>query len=247
MDISFLNDLRAAEIEQVVAWYGPLFAGKRVLEIGSGTGVQLDRLSGLASELVGLDLADGTYATQADARVVVYDGHHIPFPDGSFDLVFSSNVLEHIAHRESFQAEIARVLAPDGRCIHVLPTHHWKFWTMAMTIVLIPATLATRAALTVRDRKWHLPKSGGQLLDLVIGERHGEFGTRLSEYGQFRPAIWANVFRNAGWRIEAMRPMGLFYEGNMLLGRRLGMSQRARLSRALGSACELFVLSKSIV
>ena len=36
--------------------------------------------------------------------------------------------------------------------------------------------------------------------------------------------------------------MGLFYTGEMLLGRRLGLHQRARLARMLGSSCHLFKL-----
>ena len=36
------------------------------------------------------------------------------------------------------------------------------------------------------------------------------------------------------------RPMGLFYTGYMVLGRRLGLETRNRLSRWLGSACHLY-------
>jgi hypothetical protein len=158
--------------------------------------------------------------------------------------VFSSNVLEHIAHWDAFQEEIARVLAPDGRCVHVLPTHHWRFWTTLVTVVLAPFTLAVRVALSFRDRKWLLPKNISGVLDLVIGERHGEFGTRLTEYNVFKPATWAQSFCKAGWRIVEMRPIDLFYEGNMVFGYRLGISQRTRLSRMLGSAGEIFVLRR---
>ncbi|MEO6388435.1 MAG: methyltransferase domain-containing protein [Croceibacterium sp.] len=244
MDLNYLNDLRSAEIDQVLTWFRPVFAGKRVLEIGSGTGIQLDRLSDIAGQLVGLDLADGTYAEAADDRVVTYDGHHIPFADDSFDVVFSSNVLEHIAHRREFQAEIARVLALDGQCVHVLPTHTWKFWTTVASLVLFPKSLVIGAAVTLRDRKWKLPKTGGQLIDLLIGPRHGEFGTRLTEYNHFKPSEWAKVFRETGWKVDAMRPMELFYEGNSVLGSRLGIAQRERLAKVVGSACSLFVLSR---
>jgi hypothetical protein len=36
--------------------------------------------------------------------------------------------------------------------------------------------------------------------------------------------------------------MGLFYTGEVLLGLRLGLGQRARLARVLGSSCHLFKL-----
>lgn len=244
MKIPFLNVLRTAEIQRVIDWYRPLFEGKRILEIGSGTGAQLNVMGELASEVTGVDLADGTYAAVADPRIISYDGHVLPFRDGAFDLVFSSNVLEHIAHWDEFQKEIARVLAPDGRCVHVLPTHHWRFWTTLVTVGLSPITLAVRMALSVRDRKWLLPKTMPQILDLIIGERHGEFGTRLSEYEVFKPTSWADAFSKAGWHIVEMRPIELFYEGNMVLGGRLSIAQRTHLSRIFGSSCEVFVLRK---
>lgn len=244
MNIDFLNALRIAEIEQVIAWYGELFAGRRVLEIGSGTGIQLDRLSGIAEEVCGLDLEGGIYSGDADPRVRTYDGHHIPFPDGHFDVVFSSNVLEHVRHREAFQAEIARVLAPGGRCVHILPTHHWRAWTTLATIALAPVNLAIAAAASVRDGEWRLPRSGGEWRDLLIGEQHGEFGSRRTEYDHFRPGTWAEVFRRCGWRIDEMRPLGMFYEGNTILGPLLPIERRKALARIFGSACALFVLDR---
>lgn len=244
MNLDYLNSLRVAEIDQVVAWYRDLFDGRRVLEVGSGTGIQLDRLTGLPARLIGLDLADGTYAETADPRVVTYDGHNIPFPDDSFDVVFSSNVLEHIPHREAFQAEIARVLAPGGKCIHILPTHRWRRWTTLTSILLIPKNLAIAAAVSIRDRRWRLPRTAQELSRLVIGEQHGEFGTRAQEYDEFKPERWRQVFRDTGWHVEAMRPMGLFYEGNTVLGPRLSLARRKTLAQVLGSACELFVLSR---
>lgn len=117
MNISFLNSLREREIQDIIELYGDLFRGKRVLEIGGGTGVQAEFLASLAGEVVSLEIAESNYRESANHRVALYDGHHIPFPDASFDVVYSSNVLEHIAHRDSFQEELARVLKPGGHAI----------------------------------------------------------------------------------------------------------------------------------
>ena len=41
--------------------------------------------------------------------VIIYNGRDLPFDDATFDVVYSSNTLEHIAHVRDFQAEIQRV------------------------------------------------------------------------------------------------------------------------------------------
>ena len=51
------------------------------------------------------------------------DGRELPFPDGSFDRVFSISVLEHIADGGDADAlrELARVVRPGGRVVVTLP------------------------------------------------------------------------------------------------------------------------------
>jgi ubiquinone/menaquinone biosynthesis C-methylase UbiE len=100
------------------------------LDLGTGPGsvaVEIARRrSGL--RMVGLDLAAhmveraGQQAARAglDGRGLwpQADGHHLPFADGSFDLVISSFALHHWADPIRIMNEIARVLAPDG-CYYI--------------------------------------------------------------------------------------------------------------------------------
>jgi SAM-dependent methyltransferase len=48
-------------------------------------------------------------------------GENIPYPDATFDVVFSDNVLEHLAEPAKAFAEIARVLKPDGQFLLKTP------------------------------------------------------------------------------------------------------------------------------
>ncbi|HUG15515.1 MAG TPA: methyltransferase domain-containing protein, partial [Thermomicrobiales bacterium] len=49
-----------------------------------------------------------------DAELVGVDAASLPFRDGAFDVVISSDVIEHLPHIEQHVTEVARVLAPGG-------------------------------------------------------------------------------------------------------------------------------------
>jgi hypothetical protein len=78
----------------------------------------------------------------------------------------------------------------------------------------------------------------------VVQRRHGERGNAISEIWLFHPQWWRRHFRDHGFCIDHDEPMGLFYTGNALLGRHLGLARRARIANSFGSACHLFKLTQ---
>src|SRR5690606_13540211 len=130
MDFEFLREIRVQELERIAR---DIPAGARILEIGSGAGWQAKQLASYGHEVEGIDvIGNDINYDYRDVRVwdvKIYDGRHIPFPDNHFDVVFSSNVLEHIPHVKALQPEIQRVLNDNGICIHLLPSASWRFWT----------------------------------------------------------------------------------------------------------------------
>ena len=92
----------------------------RVLDLGCGTGDSVDafRACDPAVKWTGLDVAGSREVgerTRTDATFVTFDGRSIPFEDESFELVYCKQVLEHVSAPAPLLAEVARVLAPDGR------------------------------------------------------------------------------------------------------------------------------------
>ena len=126
-DVEFLNKIRAYEL-QVYLDHFP--AGARILEIGGGTGVQAKILTERGYDIISIDLANSTYSEDKVFDVLDYDGRTLPLEDNSVDIVFSSNVLEHIPHIEAFHSEMKRVLRPGGVGVHAMPTGVWTFWTI---------------------------------------------------------------------------------------------------------------------
>ena len=105
--------------------------GRRVLQLGCGSGVALTRLSRLCSPriIVGVDIdstllgesADRLHEKHVRAHLVQADVRDMPFPDRSFDLVFDFGVLYHIEHPEDALMEIGRVLETSGTFVYETP------------------------------------------------------------------------------------------------------------------------------
>jgi SAM-dependent methyltransferase len=244
-DIEWINALRRAEIEEVLDRL-PELAGD-LLEIGGGSGQQALLLSERGFRVTSIDLASSEYRAGRVFPVQDYDGRHIPFPDASFDVIFSSNTLEHIAHLDDFEGEMLRVLRSSGRAVHILPTEHWRLWTWVTHypgVVNWLWRLRRRGerAMTGPDRPG--VSRGSLLRKGLVPPRHGERGNTLTEYRYFRRRWWSTHFERCGWRIVKSFDLGLFYTGYMLAHHRLPLTARRRLARLLGAACRCFVLVK---
>jgi SAM-dependent methyltransferase len=243
--LEHVNRLRVWEIERVVRFLEP---SARILEIGAGTGQQALELASRGFQVEAIEIPDSNYADSRLFPVVDYDGRRIPYPDGSFDVVFSSNVLEHVSDLANLHAEIRRVLKPGGYCIHVLPTHAWRFWTTVISLPdavqsasrfgLVPRTFPRIAEIHRLSRAWL--DAAKRCVSVVRQRRHGERGNLLSETWLFHPTWWRRNFRKSGFEVECDEPMGLFYTGNMMMGSRWSFQSRETAARFLGSACHLF-------
>jgi SAM-dependent methyltransferase len=247
--INWIDQIRDLELGLVLDIAGP-FSG-RVLEIGGGTGVQAAKIKAMGIKVESIDLNESSYRESRIFPIVEYDGKNIPFPDESFDLIFSSNVLEHVAHIESFQAEMMRVLKPGGRAVHVMPSHTWRLWSMATHYpglarhVLLRRLTSHGAAQP--DAQAAVPTRGRMaslLLKAVVPTRHGERGNWVTEFLFFRPTWWRRLFERTGWIVEKVEPVPLFYTGYSLIGSSLNFGKRRMLSSTLGSASTCFVLRK---
>jgi SAM-dependent methyltransferase len=248
--VDFLNQLRAAEVAKVASFLSALPRGARVLEVGAGTGRQALDLQLRGFHVEAIEIQASNYAQDRLFPIVDYDGRHIPFPDATFDVVFSSNVLEHVPDLKQLHAEIRRTLKPGGFCLHVLPTHAWRFWTIlsAFPVGLQKAAAATRRLWRRGPATRPLALLAAPFLALgfflapLVQGRHGERGNVFSELWLFNPKWWRRNFRANGFTIVHDEPMGLFYTGHFLYGARSSFERRADWATRYGSACHLFKL-----
>lgn len=127
-DAQFVAQHRAAYM-----FAKPYVLGKRVLEVGFGSGFGTAYLAEFASEIVGIDMAPGNIPRAAEAyprpnlTFRQMDATHLDFPDASFDCVCSFQVIEHIPEPllGAYLTEIRRVLAETGvYCVSTLNLAH---------------------------------------------------------------------------------------------------------------------------
>jgi SAM-dependent methyltransferase len=122
-DYALFEYYRSAKVLAFLDRAGVAMDG-RVLDAGCGGGGMPLSLADEARLVVGID--PFPRFTEAGVRLgrergfphlhfALADGMALPFPDGSFDLVLSHAVIEHVADAPLYLRECARVLAPGGR------------------------------------------------------------------------------------------------------------------------------------
>jgi malonyl-CoA O-methyltransferase len=117
------NPLIALEEPVVRAALGDV-AGLAALDLGCGTGRHALWMAENGAVVTAVDFSPGMMEKArakpgaGRVRFLVHDLHErLPFPDGSFDVVVSGLVLEHLHDLGPFFAEARRVLRPGGRAL----------------------------------------------------------------------------------------------------------------------------------
>jgi len=130
-------------------------AGKQVLEIGLGEGAESERLIRQGGRWTGVDLTEESVArvtTRLSLRGLPFEDLRqgsvldLPFPDNSFDVVFSHGVLHHVPDIRQAQNEIHRVLRPGGELVVMLYAR-WSLNYLVSIGLIRRATLLTAASL----------------------------------------------------------------------------------------------------
>ena len=94
-----------------------------ILDVGCGTGasvIDLKKIFGRGADVVGVDVVKLQIELAQKkikqygvvAEVLWYDGKSLPFPDASFDAIYTSDVLGHVADVPAWLKELNRVLKP---------------------------------------------------------------------------------------------------------------------------------------
>ncbi|WP_207000500.1 class I SAM-dependent methyltransferase [Trinickia mobilis] len=203
------------------------FAGKRVLEIGCGTGYLLSRLRELGAEVMGIEPGDHGQDGARRNGVPVVQGF-FPHPDVSskFDVIIAYGVLEHIVAPVQFMQQVAAQLGNGGGAYLAVPDcepyllngdiscllhEHWSYFTAyTLSRVLRRAGFAAETfnsgfggSLYGRCRASHHIEPDGGRPDATL-------------FRQFRERAGAVAARMAGVFSDAEGEVGLYVPGRLM-------------------------------
>lgn len=171
----------------------PDLAAKRILDIGASRGTFLLEASKNGATVTGIE-PNPAYIAIANQRskdegvpltMIEGVGEHLPFPDGAFDFVNLSQVIEHVQEPLPVLKEIARVLAPKGAAYIGVPARY-SFKDPHFHIYFVnwmPRSWGHRFIGLLGKHKAYTPEAGRQRIDEMHYYTYSDFKKTLSTFG----------------------------------------------------------------
>jgi SAM-dependent methyltransferase len=133
-----------SEIFKAVSNTVPFFYGK-ILDSGCGSMPYKEFIlkNDKVRDYVGLDIDSGLNYEDVIADVL-WDGSAMPFENNTFDIVISTEVLEHVPNPDAYLMEVRRVLKPGGMffftvpflmSLHEVPNDYYRYTPFALEMI----------------------------------------------------------------------------------------------------------------
>jgi SAM-dependent methyltransferase len=188
---AFVHELAVGVLEWLAAQPGEV-----ILDLGCGDGQLTQRIAATGARVLGVDAspqmvaaarARGVTAEQANAEA-------LPYPDASFDAVFSNAALHWVNDQDGMMAAVRRVLKPGGRFVAEMGGHG----NIAAIRVALMAVLARHGYPDAEDGVNYYPTTEGYVRRL---KRNGFEVQRISLIPRPTPLAaggmegWLRTFR----------------------------------------------------
>jgi len=220
------------------------------LELGAGRCLQSPLLLEFCSSVLATDLnEERLMSANVDRRIkrAVLDAENFAdeFEDQKFDLIFSSNMLEHLPNPAQCVRESAKVLSEGGIMVHIVPNATWRLLCTLLYYPVKARNLSRKIFGSPHFSKFgkvqkQLPKSQENNIKSSEGEKkkrfsfsppvHGVSPTLRAEFKQFRKSSWTKLFADSGVRVALIK------SGPLSTGYGLGFPKLKFLLEKLGLA-----------
>jgi len=261
---SYIHQLRQREID-IIFSNAHNWKFEKILEIGAGDGFQSRLLVNYADSIVCTELDENRLVTIAHPKIEykICDAERIGsyFPANTFDLIFSSNLFEHLPHPQKALKGISKIMKENGVVILIMPT---TFWSIVRFLLYYPVLIKTKIVKIVNDKiqktvsskpisaiktkfarrgnnlKLKDIKSDNKLCRLIKWPKpHGVSKSIFQEFKAFRRKSWTNLLIKEGYTLIKVQ------KGPVSSGYGLGFNTIRNLLEKLGFAGEIiYFLSK---
>lgn len=216
-----------------------------ILEIGCGNGFTAALLSNRALEVTAFDLplADSTthsiglkVAKELIGRIGVKNvnlvggsAENLPFPDGSFNMIFSEYMLHYVKRKGLALNQMRRVLKQGGVAITVVPNFterilapliRYEYLLKRILSLIMNSGKDTASRDTPEDSGVGLNDRKGapnikRLSDHLFLRADGAYKSFMEEMSRHRPGAWKRLFEENGFMVEEtfttqLVPQGIF-------------------------------------
>lgn len=226
----YLHTLRSREIEMVRNYFHEKKFNDGI-EFGCGDGFQSGLLKKMCHHLISTDLNGKRLDPSLKHPEVVYaledaDAISSELLKKRFDFVFSSNLIEHLAHPDHLLQAIRVILQSDGYVVHVVPARGLKLSYLLLFYVSLMDLFLDRIVDFVQGKKFFqgnpavsenninavIPKKQSRWFRLLLPQIHGNYTSHYKEWRSWSKKSWSHMFEQNGFSIEKIIP-GPVYSG----------------------------------
>lgn len=163
----FMSDYDVERRAAVIADLFPSVRSALALEVGCGTGAITRTFRHRVDHLVVTDLSERLALETATANNAVgraEDAVNLSFADGSFDLVVSSECIEHVPAPARAIGEMLRVLRPGGHLVMTTPNRLWYPVVLLAQRLRLRRFQGNETFLSPREVRVAVTAAGGEML-----------------------------------------------------------------------------------
>lgn len=243
--------LKKLEVKKIVDYFGSEYRFSNVLELGAGNCSQSPFLSHLTSDtLFSVDLnSERLYSGDKveSQTLVVADAERLELIDFpvKFDLVFSSNMLEHLPNVRNCLKSSHLVACKDAYHVHILPNPTWRVFSC---VFYYPVKVKNLLSSFARNDKRGAKSSWGNNIKLerkatstfsrLLPPVHGISENVYREFHAFRRPTWERIFEETGYEVIKV------ISGPISTGYGLGFDFLKPLMRKFGISTEYIYILK---
>lgn len=182
--------------------------GKTLVDIGAGTGWFSSRAHQREAEVYSLDIGLELLVEvrkKVKTREIAGNTMDLPFRDGSFEIVISSEVIEHTDGPEKAVYEMARILKPGGIMIVTCPNRIW-LWAVHLANFLKIRPFHGHEDLPSFNQLERFARSAGMEIEKHIGFHAWPFQIRFLQKlsrkvdRRYAETLWGRIMINQAVR-----------------------------------------------